>query len=158
MVLTTMVLVGASLALAATFDQPPVMLDLGPVVPTPAPTPEHEIRRRLITTLTIQNSAEGESQISFEAMDVADQGKGKFRTIASKRYHLRDDREKLQALRKKIVSDIRALEHVLLEYAQVAGPPKERKPVAGGGGPAVIIEGETGEGYEAPEESDGGEE
>lgn len=156
-VLLMTMLIGVSPALAGPHDQPPVMLDLGPVVATPAPTPEAETRRRLVTTLTVQNSAQGESQISFEALDVADQGKGKFRTIASKRYHLQDDREKLQALRKKIVGEIRALEHDLLDYAQVAGPPKERKPLTGGGGgPKVVTEGQGGGEDSYDYESSGG--
>lgn len=121
---------GLALAVAAVaVDAPPVMLDLGPLKPTPAPTPEAANRKRLITTLTVQNIAGGDSVMSFEATDVADTGKGKFRTIAAARYSLRDDNPKLQPLRQKIIGEIRSLESDLLEYAKISGPPKEHRPL-----------------------------
>ncbi|MBI4518924.1 MAG: hypothetical protein HY699_24295 [Deltaproteobacteria bacterium] len=126
------VVFGIGVAVAGTTgDPPPVMLDLGPMVPTPAPTPDKSNRLRLITTITVQNVAGGDSAISFEAMDVADQGKGKFNTVAAARYSLSEDMPKLQALRSKIFRQIRDLERDLLEYAKIAGPPKERRPLMG---------------------------
>jgi hypothetical protein len=110
-------------------EPPPVILDLGPVQPTPAPTPEPATRRRLITSITIQNGASGETIVNFEATDVADEGKGKFHTIASARYSLSDDRAKLKPLSKKILEQIRVLERDMLDFAEVAGPPKARPPL-----------------------------
>jgi hypothetical protein len=103
---------------------PPVILDLGPVTPTPAPTPEAAEHQRLITTITVQNSADGESVVSFEATDVADKGHGKTYTIASKTYSLAEEKPKLKALRERILRQVRVLERQMLEYAQKAGPPK----------------------------------
>ena len=108
---------------------PPVILDLGPVTPTPAPTPKHAEKKRLITTITVQNSAGGESIISFEATDFADEGKDKTHVLASKSYSLADEKPELQESRDRIVEQIRALEHELLAYAEKAGPPKPRAPI-----------------------------
>ena len=110
---------------------PPVILELGPHVPTPAPTPKPAAKKRLITTLTVQNSAEGESVVSFEATDVIDEGEGKFKMLASKRYSLAEAEEqpKLHEARARIMQHIRDLEHELLDYAELAGPPKPRAPL-----------------------------
>ena len=113
---------------------PPVILDLGPVVPTPAPTPKLAARKRLITTITVQNTAEGESVISFEAADVADEGAGKIRPIASKTYSLAEEDPKLKEMTAKIVRQVRELERDMLSYAETAGPPKERAPLESGTG------------------------
>lgn len=110
-------------------EPPPVILDLGPLKPTPAPTPEAATRRRLITSITVQNSPDGETIVSFEATDVADEGKDKVRTIATERYSLADEKPKLKPMSKKILRQIRVLETEMLDYVQVAGPPKERPPV-----------------------------
>jgi hypothetical protein len=115
---------------------PPVILELGPVVPTPAPTPRAGQKKRLITTITVQNSAEGETVVSFEATDVADEGHGKIRTLASKSYSLAEEKEKpeLRELRDKIMRQVRDLEREMLKFAERAGPPKERAPL----GPAEM--------------------
>jgi len=110
-------------------EPPPVILDLGPLKPTPAPTPEAATRRRLITSITVQNSPSGETIVSFEATDVADEGNDKVRTIAAERYSLADEKPKLKPLSKGILRQIRVLEKEMLEYAEVAGPPKERAPL-----------------------------
>jgi hypothetical protein len=121
--------VGMVMVASPKVGPPPVMLELGPVVPTPAPTPVAASKKRLITTITVQNSAEGESVISFEATDVADQGDGKIRTLASKNYSLAEEDPKLRDLTGKIVRQIRDLERDMLSYAERAGPPKERAPI-----------------------------
>ena len=108
---------------------PPVMLDLGPVMPTPAPTAKSVVKKRLITTITVQNSPEGESVVSFEATDVADEGKSRLRTMASKRYSLAEEKPELKERQERIVREVRDLERALLEYVELAGPPKERPPL-----------------------------
>jgi hypothetical protein len=113
----------------ATKGPPPVILELGPVVPTPAPTATAAQRKRLITTITVQNSAEGETVVSFEATDVADEGHGKIRTLASKSYSLAEEKPGLKELRDQIMRQIRDLEREMLEFAERAGPPKERPPI-----------------------------
>ena len=118
---------GGMATMAASSDPPPVILDLGPVVPTPAPTPEVSTRKRLITTLTVQNAAGVDSVMNFECTDVADAGKGKFHTLAAARYSLSDDNPKLKEVRARIIAKIRDLEHDLLDYAKIAGPPKDRQ-------------------------------
>jgi len=112
---------------------PPVILDLGPVVPTPAATPKHAEKKRLITTVTIQNSPGGESVISFEATDVADEGEGKTHTIAAKSYSFADEKAELKPLSDKIMAQLRNVERDMLEYAERAGPPKARAPIGAGG-------------------------
>lgn len=114
---------------------PPVILDLGPVVPTPAPTAKAAQRKRLITLITVQNTAKGETVASFEATDMADEGKDRTRTLASKTYSLADDKPELSDLRERILEQVRELEHNLLKYAEKAGPPKERAPVPPPGRP-----------------------
>jgi len=124
---------GVVMASAATVGPPPVMLDLGPVVPAPAPSPKSAEKKRLITTITVQNSPEGESIVSFEATDVADEGTGKFRTLASKTYSLAEEKPGLKDLRARIIQDLRGIEREMLEFAERAGPPKERAPLQPGG-------------------------
>ncbi len=128
------VLLAGVMAMAASKDPPAVMLDLGPVVPTPAPTPEAATRKRLITTLTVQNGAGVDSQINFECTDVAEVSNGKYRPLAAARYSLTDDSAKLREVHARVVSKIRDLEHDLLEYAQIAGPPKDRRSLIAGPG------------------------
>jgi hypothetical protein len=120
------------IAAVAVADPPPVMIDLGPVVPTPAPTPRKAERQRLITTITVQNVAGGESVISFEATDVASSGHGKYRTLAAARYSLSEESPKLKSLHKKIVEQIRRLERDMLDYVAIAGPPKDNQSLLGG--------------------------
>jgi hypothetical protein len=123
---------GLVMVSAAKVGPPPVMLDLGPVVPTPAPSPKSAERMRLITTITVQNSPQGESIVSFEATDLADEGKGKFGTLASKSYSLAEEKPELRDLREQIMRDLRGIEREMLEFAERAGPPKERAPLQPG--------------------------
>lgn len=127
-------LVSVSLALLAVtstkIGPPPVMLDLGPMAPTPAPTPRHADKKRLVTTITVQNNEEGDSVVSFEVTDFADNGEDKKQMIASKRYGIAEaeETEKLKPLAEKIMRQVRDLERDMLEFAQVSGPPKPRAP------------------------------
>jgi hypothetical protein len=125
---------GMAMVTASKIGPPPVILDLGPVVPTPVPTAKAGEKKRLITVITVQNSAEGESVVSFEATDVADEGKEKVRTLASKSYSLAEEKPELKDLRDRIVERVRALERDMLDYAEKAGPPKERAPLMPGAG------------------------
>ena len=127
------VLIGLAVIGASKLETPPVILELGPVVPTPAATPKPAERKRLISVITVQNAADGESAVSFEASDVADEGAGKFRPLASRTYSLVDQEPKVRQLRSKILKQVRDLERDMLGYAQLAGPPKERAPLERGG-------------------------
>jgi hypothetical protein len=124
----------ALLAVSGTrIGPPPVVLDLGPLEPTPVPTPRQTEKKRLITTLTLQNSAKGDTVVTFEATDVLEEVDGNVRTFASKQYSLAEAEEKpeLKPLARKIVEQIRVLEADLLEYAEKAGAPKPRAPMSG---------------------------
>jgi hypothetical protein len=132
---------GIVMVVGSKIGPPPVVLDLGPVVPTPAATAKPAEKKRLITTITVQNSAEGESVVSFEATDVADEGgsksvadegSSKSHVIASKSYSFADQKPELKNLSDKIMEQIRKVERDMLEYAERAGPPKERPPVGAG--------------------------
>jgi hypothetical protein len=123
---------GVVMISAAKVGPPPVMLDLGPVVPTPAPSPRTGERMRLITTITVQNSPDGESVVSFEATDVADEDHGKFRTLAAKNYSLAEEKPGLKALRERIIRNLRGIERDMLEFAERTGPPREREPLQPG--------------------------
>lgn len=112
----------------------PVILEMGPVEPTPPPTPRDAERLRLVSTVTVQNNAEGESVISFEVVDVAEEKNDRIRPIAFKTYSLAEDAIKeapaaAAPLAREIIAKIRDLERDMLRYAEVAGPPKERKPI-----------------------------
>ena len=68
--LTVAALTAAFLAGVAVAKQPgPVIQELGPVVPTPQPSPKAEHHIRLITSLTLGNKPDGDSVIAFEATD-----------------------------------------------------------------------------------------
>ena len=123
---------GVVMVTAAKVGPPPVILDLGPVAATPAPTPKHEQKKRLITTITVQNSAAGASVVTFEATDIADEGKDKIRTIAAKSYSLADERPELRELRERIMVDLRKVEREMLQFVERAGPPKAREPLQAG--------------------------
>ncbi len=125
---------GTVMVVGSKIEPPPVILDLGPVVPTPVSTPKHAEKKRLITTITIQNSPGGETVVSFEATDVADEGEGKTHTIASKNYAFADEKAELKPLSDKIMEQVRKVERDMLEYAERAGPPKVRAPIGAGGG------------------------
>jgi hypothetical protein len=130
--------VGLVAVVGSKLGPPPVILDLGPVTATPAPTPKSAQKKRLITTVTVQNSPAGESVVSFEATDFADEGKDKTRVLASKRYSLAEEKPELRELRDRIVEQIRALEHEMLAYVEKAGPPKARAPIGRSeGGPGA---------------------
>jgi hypothetical protein len=122
--------VGLVMAATPKAGPPPVILDLGPVVATPAPTPVAATKKRLITTITVQNTAKGDTVVSFEATDVADEGKDKIRTLASKNYSLAEENKELKELRERILEQVRDLEREMLEFVEKAGPPKERVPLA----------------------------
>jgi hypothetical protein len=109
--------------------RPPVILELGPVVPTPVPTAKHATRKRLITVITVRNSPNRETVVSFEATDVADEGEERVRTLASKTYSLAEEDPGLDDLKEHILQQIRDLEREMLKYAEKAGPPKERAPM-----------------------------
>ena len=109
---------------------PPVILELGPVVPTPAPTPKSAQKKRLVTVITVQNSPKGETAATFEVTDIADEGKDRTRTLASKSYSLAEDNPDVSDLKQRIYLEIRDLERDMLKYAEKAGPPKERAPIA----------------------------
>ena len=114
-------------------DPPPVILDLGRLQPTPAPTPQVSNKKRLITVITVRNNAEGESVITFEATDVATDGKRKIRVLAAKAYAIPDDEDLkkpgVKELNDKMLRQVRALERDMLDYAEKAGPPKQVSPV-----------------------------
>jgi hypothetical protein len=133
---------GIVMVVGSKIGPPPVILDLGPVVPTPAATPKPAEKKRLITIITVQNSVEGESVVSFEATDMADEGVSKSagdegatksHVIASKSYSFADQKPELKELSDKIMEQIRKVERDMLEYAERAGPPKVRDPVGAGG-------------------------
>jgi len=111
-----------------------VVLDLGPVEPTPPPTPRHADRKRLVSTITVQNSIERDSIISFEVADMADEGEERIRLFAMKTYTLSDDElaevPAARALADDIVRRIRDLEREMLRYSDMVGPPEERRPLA----------------------------
>ena len=115
--------------------RPPVILELGPVVPTPVPTAKHATRKRLITVITVRNSPNGDSVISFEATDVADEGEEHVRTLASKSYSLAEENPELNDLRERITNQIRELEREMLKWVEKAGPPKEHAPMPPQGRP-----------------------
>lgn len=119
---------------ASKMGPPPVVLDLGPVVPTPAPTPKAAAKKRLITTITVQNNTEGETVISFEATDFADEGEGKKHTLAAKTYSLAEQKSETKELAEAILRQVRALEGDMLNFVEKAGPPKERAPLGPGEG------------------------
>ena len=124
---------GIVLVTGGNLGKPPVILELGPFVPTPAPTFKPAEKKRMITTVTVQNSMQGESVVSFEVTDFTDERDGKQSTVATKRYSLADEEAKLQSLRAKIVAEVRQIERDMLEYAERAGPPKPRPPFGSGG-------------------------
>ncbi len=121
---------GAALAGA---EQPgPVIENLGPVVPTPAPSPKREQHIRLISSFTLGNQPDGDTVIAFEASDFGVSGKvkeEKYRTIATEQYSLVEPKPQARALRDEIMLKIRDLERDLLRYVELTGPPRVRDPV-----------------------------
>jgi len=129
-----MAVVAAFIAGVAIAKQPgPVIEELGPVRPTPAPSPKAERHIRLITSFTLGNKPTGESVISFEATDFGVSGdvtdESMYRTIATEQYALVEPKPKARALRDQIMLKIRDLERDMLEFVQIAGPPRARDPL-----------------------------
>ena len=154
--LMLLAIVAGFLAGVAVAKQPgPVIENLGPVVPTPVPSPKREEHIRMISSFTLGNKPDGESVISFEAIDYGvskagvetskgggDTSKGsedtKYRTIASEQYSLVEPKPEARALRDDIMRKIRDLESDLLRYVEISGPPRVREPISsqtGGGQP-----------------------
>jgi hypothetical protein len=123
----------AAAAMAADVDPPPVILDLGPLKPTPAPTAKRADKKRLITTVTVKNSPDGDTVVQFEATDVADEGENKFRMLASKNYAIAEAEENvgLRPNSDRILRLVRELEREMLNFVETSGPPIERPPITG---------------------------
>jgi len=111
----------------------PVIQQLGPVVPTPQPSPKLEQHIRLISSFTLGNKPTGESVIAFEATDFGVAGDKKddtrFRTIASEQYTLVEPKPQVKALRDDIMRKLRELESDLLRYVELTGGPRSRDPI-----------------------------
>lgn len=126
------------LAGVALAKQPgPVILDLGQVVPTPAPVPKSEEHIRLISSFTLGNKPDGQSVITFEATDYGVSkvgGERQYRTIAAEQYSLIEPKPAARALRDRILAQIRDLESELLRYVELSGPPRPREPLSTMGG------------------------
>ena len=141
--LTAAALVAAFLVGVAVAKQPgPVIQELGPVVPTPQPSPKAERHVRLISSLTVGNQPDGDSVIAFEASDFGISGSGdetKYRTIASEQYTLIDPKPEARDLRDQILRQLRQLERDMLRYVELTGPPRIRDTIqnlgAGGARP-----------------------
>jgi hypothetical protein len=123
--LTAAFLVGVAVA-----KQPgPVIQELGPVMPTPQPSPKVERHIRLISSLTLGNQPDGDSVISFEATDFGVSGTGedtKYRTIATEQYTLIEPKPEGRELRDEILRKLRDLESDMLRFVEIAGPPRVR--------------------------------
>jgi hypothetical protein len=120
---------GVVMAALSKAEPPPVILELGPLVPTPAPTFSATQRKRLVTVITVRNNPQGETAATFEVTDFGDQGKDRVRTLASKTYSLADENPAVKELTERIFREIRELERNMLTYAEKAGPPRERAPI-----------------------------
>lgn len=129
---------GAVVAGATLAAQPgPVIQQLGPVVPTPQPSPRAEDHIRLITSFTVGNKPDGESVISFEATDFGISGEKKdetkYRTIATEQYTLVEPKPAARAMRDEIIRKLRDLEKDLLTFVEITGPPRARDPLTSQG-------------------------
>lgn len=128
------------LAGIAVAKQPgPVIQNLGPMVPTPMPSPKREEHIRLISSFTLGNKPTGESTISFEATDFGVSGKGedtKYRTIDTEQYSLVDPKPAAKDMSDQIMIKIRDLESDLLKFVEISGPPRVREPLGGGAPPS----------------------
>lgn len=138
---TAAAIAAAFLTGVAIAKQPgPVIQELGPVVPTPQPSPKAERHVRLITSLTLGNQPDGDSVIAFEAGDFGVSGSGDeiiYRTIASEQYTLIDPKPAARELRDEILGKIRDLERDLLRFVEITGPPRVRDPIQSLGAGAV---------------------
>jgi hypothetical protein len=135
---------GLAVAVAVAKQPPPVIRNLGPYSPTPAPSPGAADRIRLVSSITVRNGPDGKSVVSFEITDltrsVAKPEKDKkpattYQIIATENYSLSEPKKKLAGMRDDIVGRIRDLEHDLLEFADRAGPPRERGKITDQGAP-----------------------
>jgi hypothetical protein len=131
-------LVAALMAGVAMAKQPgPVIQELGPVVPTPQPSPKAEQHIRMVTSFTLGNKPTGESVISFEATDFGVSGaivdETKYRTIATEQYSLAEPKPQVKELRDQIMLKIRDLERDMLKFVDLTGPPRVRDPITSGG-------------------------
>lgn len=115
---------------------PPARRHLGPVLPTPVPSPEVRERIRMIASFTLQNRPDGDSIITFEATDYGKTPKGDYRILASEQYSLVEPKKKAKPMADEIMRDVRRLEERLLEFVELAGPPRERAAVTDLQGPA----------------------
>lgn len=116
----------ALVCVVAEAGPPPVLKDLGHVQPTPVPTETAYDKKRLITSLTVQNSPKGETIITFEASDVGRMPDGKYKPIASQRYSLTEVKSKHKPLKEEVLHDLRRLEEALLQYVNAVGGPRDR--------------------------------
>ena len=139
--LTAVALAAAFLVGVAVAKPPgPVIQELGPVVPTPQPSPKAERHIRLISSLTLGNKPDGESVISFEATDFGVSGSGddtKYRTIATEQYTLVEPKADARELRDDILRKLRELETEMLKFVEVTGPPRVRDTVQNLGAGAI---------------------
>lgn len=139
--LTAVALAAAFLVGVAVAKQPgPVIQELGPVVPTPQPSPKAERHIRLISSLTMGNKPDGESVIAFEATDFGVSGTGddtKYRTIATEQYTLVEPKPEARELRDDILRKLRELETEMLKFVEVTGPPRVRDTVQNLGAGAI---------------------
>jgi len=131
-------LVAALMAGVAMAKQPgPVIQELGPVVPTPQPSPKAEQHIRMVTSFTLGNKPTGESVISFEATDFGVSGaivdETRYRTIATEQYSLAEPKPQVKELRDQIMLKIRDLERDMLKFVDLTGPPRVRDPITSGG-------------------------
>lgn len=133
-------LAAAFLAGVAVAKQPgPVIRNLGPVQPTPVPSPQREEHIRMITAFTLGNKPDGETVISFEATDFGvgrtkDEKENKYRTIATEQYTLVEPKPPARALRDQIMRKVRDLEEDLLRFVEISGPPRVRESIQSGAG------------------------
>ena len=129
-ILTAAALVAAFLVGVAVAKQPgPVIQELGPVLPTPQPSPKSERHVRLISSLTLGNQPDGDTVIAFEATDFGISGSGedtKYRTIATEQYTLIEPKPEARALRDDIMRKLRELERDMLRFVEITGPPRVR--------------------------------
>lgn len=128
-----LILIGSATGAALAQRPGPVILDLGPIEPTPPPTPDPADKRRLVSTITVQNHLSRASNIQFEVADMADAGEERQRLFAEKTYTMSEEelekKPEARALAREIVRQIRALERDMLHYAELIGPPEERRPL-----------------------------
>jgi len=101
-----------------------VIEHLGKVKPSPAPSPEPEERIRLISSFTAQNKPNGDSIITFEAVDYGKSDKDVYRIIAIEQYSLIEPKGEARALRDEIVRKLRELEKDMLAYVDLHGGPR----------------------------------